>query len=123
MACEHLYNKTRPTIHEVAHVVGLMVASFLAVPHAQLYYRSLEVEKCEALRNNQGNFDAKMTLSHQTKQGLVWWADSIEGSKNLSPRAPLTSQHILMPHWLVGGATIITKRKVVDGTLLSQNST
>ena len=81
LACERLYNKTSPTIHEVAHVVGLMVASFLAVRYAHMYYRSLEIDKCDALRSNQGNFDAKMTLTHQTKQDLLWWADSIEGSQ------------------------------------------
>ena len=89
VACEHLYNETKPTIHEVAHVVGLMVASFLAVPYAQLYYRSLEIDKCDALRNNQGNFDAKMTLSYQSKQDLLWWAASIEGSqKSISQGNP-----------------------------------
>jgi hypothetical protein len=29
-ACEHLYNEQRPSIHEVAHVVGMMVASFFS---------------------------------------------------------------------------------------------
>ena len=46
---------------------------FLSVPYTQLYYQSLEIDKCQALRNNQDNFDAKMTISHQ--------ADSVEGTK------------------------------------------
>ena len=58
VACEHLYNKTGPAIREVADVVGLMV----------------EIDKCEALRNNLRNFDAKMTLSpHNIFRRLIAW--------------------------------------------------
>lgn len=58
ISCEQLYKKQRPTVQEVADVVGLMVASFPAVLYAQPYYRALEIDKCEALKNNYGNFKA-----------------------------------------------------------------
>jgi hypothetical protein len=46
-----------------------------------LYYQALELDKCDALKHNQGNFDASMTLSCQAKQDLYWWASSIQGSQ------------------------------------------
>ena len=56
-ACSKLLASNSPTIREVAHVGGLLVASFPAVEYGQLYYRALEMEKIEALKLNKGNFE------------------------------------------------------------------
>ena len=51
----------------MAHVVWLMVASFPGVLYAQLYHRALEIDKCDAFKNNYGNLEAGMTLLHQAQ--------------------------------------------------------
>jgi hypothetical protein len=48
-ACINLLAKKRSLIQEVAHVIGLMVASFPAVTFAQLFYRALKREKPKLL--------------------------------------------------------------------------
>ena len=40
--CKNLLNKSKPTIREVAKVIGKMVASFPEVMHGPLYYRARE---------------------------------------------------------------------------------
>jgi hypothetical protein len=44
-----LLRMEKPSICTVAQVIGLMVASFPAIPHAQLFYRALEKDKTKAL--------------------------------------------------------------------------
>ena len=61
--CISLLAQSNPSIQEVAHVIGLMVASFPAVTFAPLFYRVLEREKVHALRLHKGDYTARMILS------------------------------------------------------------
>ena len=45
-----------------------------------LQYRCLEIEKTKALKQNQGDFDARMCLSYKLKKEISWWNDNILGS-------------------------------------------
>ena len=72
--------KDTTTIRQLAEVIGLLVASAPAVPHAPLFYRGLEFEKDQALKTHYGNYDSKMTLSKNAKHELQWWIDNIEQS-------------------------------------------
>ena len=54
------------------HVIGLLVSSLPAVQYGPLYYRSLEIDKNTALQNN-GNYEANMTLSSESVRDLSWW--------------------------------------------------
>ena len=64
-------------IREVAQIVGKLVSSFPGVLHGPLYYRNLERDKTSALACNNGNFDAKMTISAQGISELQWWATNV----------------------------------------------
>jgi hypothetical protein len=57
--CHSLLNKHKPTIIEVAQVIGLLVSSLPAVQFGPLHYRNLEGDKI----SNKGHFDSPMTLS------------------------------------------------------------
>ncbi len=59
-----LLRMEKPSIHTVAQV---MVASFPAIPHAQLFYRALETDKTKTYK---GDFEATMTYSLETKNDL-----------------------------------------------------
>ena len=58
------------------HVIGLLVSSLPAVQYGPLYYRSLEIDKNTALQNN-GNYEANMTLSSESVRDLSWWVTSL----------------------------------------------
>ena len=72
-ACSMLLKMDKPSIRTVAQVIGLMVASFPAIPHAQLFYRALERDKTNALQQQKGDFEATMTYSSEAKNDLKWW--------------------------------------------------
>jgi len=68
-----ILGKQSPSIREVSELIGLMVSSFPGVTHGPLFYRQLELDKTMALKANNGNFDALMTLSDTSKSDLNWW--------------------------------------------------
>ena len=65
------------TKREVSSLLGSIVASFEAVPNGRLHYRHIEFDKISALRQNQGNFEAKCYLSPIAIAELNWWKDNI----------------------------------------------
>ena len=75
--CIAMLSYKKPTIRTVAQLVGKLVASFPAVMYGKLFYRILDNEKSLALKENFGNFDAKMRISDLAKQDLKWWIDNI----------------------------------------------
>lgn len=56
------------------------------VMFAPLYYRTIEIEKSDALMKAKGNYDQKMTLSENAKRGLLWWIENIDHSYNMISR-------------------------------------
>lgn len=70
---KEILEKQSPSIREVSELIGLMVSSFPGVMHGALFYRQLELDKAMALKVNNGNFDAPMTLSDTSKSDLNWW--------------------------------------------------
>uniref|UniRef100_UPI003AF4B147 reverse transcriptase-like protein n=1 Tax=Thiolapillus sp. TaxID=2017437 RepID=UPI003AF4B147 len=71
-------------IRTVASCIGLMVASFLAVPMGPLHYKALEESKKKALKDNNGNWEKNMQISVKGKTELQWWIDHI-----LEQKAPI----------------------------------
>ena len=67
-------------------VIGLIVSSAPAVELCMLFYRTLENEKIDALKENRGDFDARMKLSASAKSDLQWRVDNVQQSeKKISP--------------------------------------
>ena len=52
MCSDILEIKHNVTIREVASLIGNLVASFPALSHGELFYRSLEKDKIKALKNS-----------------------------------------------------------------------
>ena len=77
------------TIQNVAEVVGQLVATFPAVPHGKLFYRYVDIDKTEALKQAKGDFSAPMVLSQQASADLTWWLNCIDDSvTNIQSRNP-----------------------------------
>lgn len=58
LACTQLLNKNCITIREVAKIIVLLVSSLPGVPYEPLFYRSIEIDKNEALK------EIKVALRH-----------------------------------------------------------
>lgn len=72
----------KPTIRDVAKVLGLIVSCFPGVAYGPLHYRYLERDKTIALNASKWNFDATMCISSQAGEELKWWIESIETASN-----------------------------------------
>ena len=68
-----LWKKTQCSIHELAHVIGLIVSSFPANKPERLYYHDLEVCKLEALSSSDGDYNSIVNLSQLAKDSLYWF--------------------------------------------------
>ena len=60
-----LSRKPQCSIHELAHVIGLIVSCFPAIKPARLYYRDLEVCKLAALSSSDGDYKVLGFQNHQ----------------------------------------------------------
>lgn len=76
--CLHLLKQNTVLIRDVAKIIGKFVASEPGVQYAPLYYKTLEIEKDEALKISRGNFDVYMSLSEEAVSCLYWWINNIE---------------------------------------------
>jgi hypothetical protein len=59
-----------------------LVASFVAVKYGPLFYRNLEQDKSNALKQNKGDFDQLMRLSAKAIRELLWWIEEIDTTFN-----------------------------------------
>ena len=81
-AVTRLLSCNRPLIREVAQLIGLIISTFPGAMYGPLYFRNTEGEKAEAIKLNQGNFDAAMELSTNAQLELQWWINNVETAHN-----------------------------------------
>ena len=86
--CTALQERSKYITREIASVIGLLISSFPAVMYGPLYYRQLEQEKPHAIKDNNGNYEAFMSLSTDAKTELQWWIENIENSFNVINHDP-----------------------------------
>jgi hypothetical protein len=75
-----ILQKELVVIRKLAQLIGKLVASELGVNYAPLYYKVLEIEKYDALKQNYGNFEGKLKLSDEGRSCIQWWIDNVESS-------------------------------------------
>ena len=90
--CQWLLKRETTSIREVARVIGKIVSSFPGTSYGPLNYRALDQDKTQALKIDEGNFAAQMTLSLSAKSELNWWVDNIASEQNEVERGPPTLQ-------------------------------
>ena len=61
-------SKDRPTIREVAGLIGLMIAYAHAFDYASLYTKKLEIDKIQALKVAHGDFGKTMKILEGAKE-------------------------------------------------------
>ena len=70
------------TIRELSQVIGMLVASFPGVEFGKLFYRRCDNYKTKKLKENKGNFSAKISLPNECKQDLIWWLENLSSAKS-----------------------------------------
>ena len=89
VACENILTKEKVTIREFAKVVGLLVSSLPGVQYGQLFYRQCDNLKTKALKENRGNYEAKISIPKECKEDISWWAQQISTTtKNILLEKP-----------------------------------
>ena len=73
---EELLTKSS-TIREISSLLGSITTSVKAVPNGRQHYQHIVFDKISALKQNQGNFEAKCYLSTTTIAELNWWNNNI----------------------------------------------
>ncbi|GFN87753.1 hypothetical protein PoB_001425900 [Plakobranchus ocellatus] len=83
----NILNK-RISVRVLAQLIGTLVACFPGVEYGQLYYRSLEFLKIDAL-NKVYNFEAEIVLSTEAICDLQWWlCEGLLSNKSLIMSKP-----------------------------------
>ena len=86
--CRSMLNTVNPTIQMVAELVGQLVAAVPAVELGKVFYRRLDIDKSEALKANQGRFEARMNLSKEARSDLKWWIRTLPSASRSCQTKP-----------------------------------
>ena len=75
--CRCALQDPRLTIRELAHLIGTLVATRLAVTPAPLHYRSLQALKIRELFHHP-SYESKVLLERQSQMDLEWWVNHLK---------------------------------------------
>ncbi|MEW8544652.1 MAG: hypothetical protein AB2693_14070 [Candidatus Thiodiazotropha sp.] len=78
--CREILAAKRITIRKFAQLIGKCVSVEPGVRYAALYYKSMEIERDDALKMYRGDFDAFIGISNESKLCIQWWIDNIRTS-------------------------------------------
>jgi hypothetical protein len=92
--CTELLQSSLLTIRQVSQVLGTLVSTLPGVEYGQLHFRFLEMDKIRALQENNGNFEAHLTLSAKAVLDLKWWIQNIPVATKSIIRA--TPSYVIM---------------------------
>ena len=87
--CTELQNKDSSSIRQVAKVIGTLISTFSAVEYGRLHYRTLEINKTQALKECKGNYNALMFISEEMKVELSWWITNVNSQFRTIHKPPI----------------------------------
>ena len=73
--CRQSLRKNLITLRELAHLVGVLTATQLAIMPAPLHYRALQAQKNEGVLLH--SYDTIVTLNTQSREDLHWWVEHL----------------------------------------------
>ena len=77
-ACAELAQSPTTSIRTVAHILGMLVATFPGAKYGPLHYKCLEGEKTQALCVCAGNYESIMTVKERgSLNQLKWWVENV----------------------------------------------
>ena len=75
--CVEIRSKSCVRIRELASLIGMFVSASNGVEYGPLFFKEIEIEKNEALKQQAGNFDGFMTVTDGIKGCLTWWIENL----------------------------------------------
>lgn len=72
--------KPQIKIRKFAELIGILNSLCFAFKYSRLYLKQLEREKCIAVQNNGGNYNARLKISEKAHKDLKWWLKELPGS-------------------------------------------
>ena len=84
LACQKSLTKRMISVRELSCIIGQLVAVSTAVKFGVVFYKRLEIRRNRALKQNNGNWEAKIKMGAVIKEDLQWWKSNINSvSKQL----------------------------------------
>ena len=74
--CKNALQKEQVTVRELAHAVGVLAATQLAVLPAPLHYQALQAQKNKGLFHPY-SYESTVTLNAHSQADLQWWIKSL----------------------------------------------
>ena len=75
-AVKKLMKKQRPTIRLVSSILGILEATHPANRFCRLFTKQTLIARNNALRDNKGDYEAKMDMSPKILEELQWWVEN-----------------------------------------------
>ena len=75
LMCLTLLRNAKPSVQFVSEIIGVLIIALPGVGFGQLLYRSLEIDRNNALKLHRGNYKRKMCISTESLEDLQWWID------------------------------------------------
>ena len=75
--CKCALQEPMLTIRELAHLIGILAATRLAVTPAPLHYRNLQALKIRKLLHHP-SYESKVLLGRQSQMDLEWWVNHLK---------------------------------------------
>ncbi|CAB0017744.1 unnamed protein product [Nesidiocoris tenuis] len=75
-------NSSSSPIRRVAQLLGTLSSACPAIKYGRLYTKLLERAKDAALKENEGNYNRKMTIPDSCQVDLKWWQEQIKTAVN-----------------------------------------
>ena len=88
-----------------------MAASLPAVLYGALYYRNIDRDKTNALKDSKGNFDKSMSISAKGIRELEWWYNHLDNSFSHITRAIIIDEVIYSDASLKGWGAAFGSQK------------
>ena len=87
--CKKLLQKEHVTVRELAHTVGTLTATRLAVLAAPLHYRALQAQKTRALARLL-SYELTVKLDAHSRNDLCWWINHVsrENGRSIQQQPP-----------------------------------
>lgn len=85
--CIDLLQSSKPSIRDVAILIGKMISALPAVEYGKLHYRALERDKIVGLKSHVGHYDRPITVSDAGRSDIIWWMNNVQNSLNYITRS------------------------------------
>ena len=97
------------SIRFLAQFIGNCVATFPAVEFGPFHTKELEREKAQALKNNNMDFEANMSITEWATLPVTWWKDNVAKAINSLVDPPIKDQiHLFSDASTVGWGGILS---------------